>query len=516
VTPAERVDAQLEALYAQVPDVGCKGLCTDACGPIDGGIRERARMARAGVRLPPVDVAIRKMASTPDNYECPALVDGRCSTYLVRPMVCFLPGTWVYTSQGPKRIEEIFAGDLVHGADGRLHRVLAARSRIFIGPIVNVRHTGTHMPCWSTSDHLWLTARQKDKRKRPDPQWRRADELIPKLHSKAGDYLCFPRAFEGPDPVKFLDVSAYVQGRREGDYLMPFTRGGRPVRGIVQKVPAEIAIDDELLFLIGLYLAEGSASIQGAEFTMHPDERDVLERVGKYLTTLGITSHVLRVKRTATLTISSALFGRLMKSLCGVGAAEKRLHPSLFEKLSHAQLWQIYEAWDLGDGCKYHPERQMTTTTVSERLAAQMTFIALSNGLFPRIYTSQRSDRNSRSYALLLFPSNWRKPKNGHGTKLMHDDQFVYTPAVGQGGQYRRGIDVIQKHYEGPVFDLQVEDAESFVTSSGVAHNCRLSPRSRPCSASPAPARGLKAFIPTPVATKPVPPTKRPGEKRHP
>jgi hypothetical protein len=90
---AEQVDAQLETLYAQVPDVGCKGLCVDACGPIDGGPRELVRMARAGVRLPPREIAIRRMASTPDNYECPALKDGRCSTYAARPMICHLWGS---------------------------------------------------------------------------------------------------------------------------------------------------------------------------------------------------------------------------------------------------------------------------------------------------------------------------------------------------------------------------------------------------------------------------------------
>lgn len=91
-TLAERVDAQLEALYDQVPDIGCLGLCADVCGPIDGGHRERVRMARAGVPLPPKDEAVRKMASTPGNYECPALVDGQCSTYQARPMICRLWG----------------------------------------------------------------------------------------------------------------------------------------------------------------------------------------------------------------------------------------------------------------------------------------------------------------------------------------------------------------------------------------------------------------------------------------
>lgn len=85
---AEEVDAELEALYAKVPEIGCKGLCVDACGPVDGGPRELVRMARAGVRLPPREDAVRRMASTPDNYECPALVDGRCSTYEARPLIC--------------------------------------------------------------------------------------------------------------------------------------------------------------------------------------------------------------------------------------------------------------------------------------------------------------------------------------------------------------------------------------------------------------------------------------------
>lgn len=45
----------------------------------------------------------------------------------------------------------------------------------------------------------------------------------------------------------------------------------------------------------------------------------------------------------------------------------------------------------------------------------------------------------------------------------MLDDDYTYTPS-GDGES---------RFYSGPVFDLQVETAESFVTSSGIAHNCR-------------------------------------------
>lgn len=88
---AEEVDAELDALYDQVPDVGCKGLCADACTAIDGGPRELVRMTRAGVRLPPREEAIIATETKP-GWRCPALVDGQCSVYRVRPMICRLWG----------------------------------------------------------------------------------------------------------------------------------------------------------------------------------------------------------------------------------------------------------------------------------------------------------------------------------------------------------------------------------------------------------------------------------------
>ncbi len=152
--------------------------------------------------------------------------------------------------------------------------------------------------------------------------------------------------------------------------------------------------------------------------------------------------------------------------------AEKRLNPRLFGTLSHAQLWQVFQAWEVGDGRKMIRERETSATTTSEWLAAQMGFVALANGLFPRTYVSHTSKRSGPCYDVHLFPSNWRNCKPGFGTRNMQDEHLLYTPAVAQG-QYRHAAEVC-KHYAGPVFDLQIDGAESFVTSSGIAHNCRL------------------------------------------
>lgn len=79
-------DGALNVLYEWVPSVACKGLCHYVCTTVDAGPRERQRIADAGVTLPLFVV------DGEHGHTCPALVDGRCSVYDVRPMICRLWG----------------------------------------------------------------------------------------------------------------------------------------------------------------------------------------------------------------------------------------------------------------------------------------------------------------------------------------------------------------------------------------------------------------------------------------
>jgi len=80
-------DAALQALYAKVPDVACKGRCAPSCGPTDYSGRELTRVRTAGG-----DLTSTERLRRGGPRDCPALVDGRCSVYQVRPMVCRLWG----------------------------------------------------------------------------------------------------------------------------------------------------------------------------------------------------------------------------------------------------------------------------------------------------------------------------------------------------------------------------------------------------------------------------------------
>lgn len=86
---------QLQAIYDQVPNIKCKGSCTDECTFIPvtrvellavertalGPVRT-LEDARPGVEVLGIDA----------NNKCQLLVGGRCSVYESRPLICRLYG----------------------------------------------------------------------------------------------------------------------------------------------------------------------------------------------------------------------------------------------------------------------------------------------------------------------------------------------------------------------------------------------------------------------------------------
>lgn len=88
--------AVLQEIYAQIPNVDCKGLCWNACAAILVGPYELLRLqTAAGLGLetleledaPPGSVLLTNAAKDL-VAPCPLLVAGRCSVYETRPIIC--------------------------------------------------------------------------------------------------------------------------------------------------------------------------------------------------------------------------------------------------------------------------------------------------------------------------------------------------------------------------------------------------------------------------------------------
>jgi Fe-S-cluster containining protein len=87
--------AALEALYAELPSLECRGLCWHSCGPVDMSDTERERIAERGVTIPRYDRAgAERYQATGTVEACPALGPFRtCGVHEIRPMICRLWGS---------------------------------------------------------------------------------------------------------------------------------------------------------------------------------------------------------------------------------------------------------------------------------------------------------------------------------------------------------------------------------------------------------------------------------------
>ncbi len=86
----------MQALYAQIPNINCQGLCHQSCTIIPAAKIEikRVRDACKGNVFHPIRFmrAMKEDPETPKLPSCKALIDKKCSIYSMRPAICRLYG----------------------------------------------------------------------------------------------------------------------------------------------------------------------------------------------------------------------------------------------------------------------------------------------------------------------------------------------------------------------------------------------------------------------------------------
>lgn len=77
-----KVAHRLDAVYATLPTMECKGLCQESCGPLGMTPAEAKRLKELTGIEPSCD----------ESLTCVYLKEGRCSAYEARPAICRLWG----------------------------------------------------------------------------------------------------------------------------------------------------------------------------------------------------------------------------------------------------------------------------------------------------------------------------------------------------------------------------------------------------------------------------------------
>lgn len=355
---------------------------------------------------------------------------------------CFAAGTPVYTDCGIKNIEDIVVGDMVLTHKGRFRKVLATKESVSNDTyeFQSMMNTTKH---YVTGNHLLYS----------NSGWKRVDELR-----------------VGTDLVAH---SCRVERDIAGDIYFETedTRNRITIPGAftAKRVPDSVVVDEELAWALGFWFAEGSTTDNGAIRVTHGDEGPCQKWASIISSKFGLNPSVHHSKGRNWFNgeVHSVDLQRNFDALFGKGCKTKTLPLAWMKTKWRKEVFDSFiEGFYLGDGFKTISGKifEITNTT----LASQIVLKLLENGY--------RASAQYRKYI------HFNKAKNNgvYNAVVSFSEHNVKRTSIRDGvrmndGLYYCGILSVNKiGKEMKVYDIQVEEDESFSAGGLIAHNCFL------------------------------------------
>ncbi|MFA4887346.1 MAG: FAD-dependent oxidoreductase [Candidatus Nanoarchaeia archaeon] len=411
--------------------------------------------------------------------------------------LCVLPGTKVITNPSSRQIQFLKEGEKVFTREGKFEKIHATLKKDYNGEIVNLRPRYFHKTLKLTADHLVLAARPL--RNHPnyrlnckrefgekwmdhlknvimyDPAW------IPAKDLRKGDYLLYPIMKEVKDKteIKISEVVEVLIDKDDQCYNKQETHTS-------VRIPNTISLNDDFLYLIGYYIAEGHSS-RGLVFSFEKTEKEYVEEVASLIKKVfKVEAYIDESATSLQVKCYSSIIGEFFKALFGEESFSKKL-PIWALFLSKEKQGKIFRTMWFGDG--YKREKGLHYVTSSEQLAYQLKLIFLRMGAIPHFFVKTIDEQNKKTHKIngriihakhdkyeLEIGGAWLEPI----CKLMNiqHDWIKERKSVNYFGWFDGDHAVIpinslsKENYVGPVFDLTVENSHSFVTDVACVHNC--------------------------------------------
>lgn len=425
--------------------------------------------------------------------------------------VCFPPGTLVNTALGWKKIEDIGPGDRVLSGDGTYQRVTASIERPYEGDLISIRSSVNTNDVRATVLHPFLAmrssheikgtcgpkcdsyikrgdgnARREDVHKLPSGNWQARVQIHgtrKKGRISLGTYATKKEAVEVIEAYKRENLPPTHQLKWEeaqnvvaGDWLVPqwsreavkdintvtvpIDMSTKKKRGSVMKGSNIFTVDEDFLWMIGMYLAEGSKGTRSIEFSLHAMEKSFQDRLLFFFNNYGYSPKLYVKGNRAGVVVNSQKLCRWFQEWLGSYAWEKRI-PQEFMLLPEHKLRAILQGVYDGDGSKR--DREIIQT--SEVLTLQLVELLHRVGEQPlvRDYISRtplESGNKRRPAYCVSWAEDSLKHKNRKGRWVFKNNLLANVRKVNR------------ECYRGSVYNLEVEGEHTYVVNGLVVHNC--------------------------------------------
>lgn len=411
--------------------------------------------------------------------------------------LCALPGELIQTESGVKPIEDIEVYEKVLTHTGDFQPVLARKQRAYAGSVRTIRpHYGLSMTY--THGHPFLVRRDGFADWMPIEKIKKTDELFVPVDNSVNDIKSISvwdtldesewmpilneteiSELEIPEYVTWTDSEAKYKSyiRREvgraidngasvGDVWKMRKRAAQH-----SPLKSTIEINDEFLWFVGIYLAEGSVSKDGVIISLGPTEQDYAQKVVDYAASLGLDAVTYIKKNHIIVRVYSIAFGAWIHSLIGTGFAKKEM-PEWMLKLSEEKLAVILRGYFDGDGC--YGDVRVHAASASYKLAHQVERAIRKLGIVTTINKSEYVNYMGKECTLYMIgpcKADTNKFMEKIGLSPNYADRERAFAEWDDNGYWVKVFKIEDYEYEGMVYNLTVDKDNSYV-GSVATHNC--------------------------------------------
>jgi len=243
------------------------------------------------------------------------------------------------------------------------------------------------------------------------------------------------------------------------------------------KIKRYIKISDDLLYVFGWYLAEGSCENgKRLEFSMGIDEIEDANKIATIICKeFGIKEVIVRKMKTqCAVRVSNTALAIIFKELFGDCALNKRVPKILFDHKK--SLMPMIDAYIKGDGHISLNSNLINFTTISTSLAFQIQSILASNSIFLSIREIEpRNFSIYKQYICTIAPCHLRRYMDlvAMDGKLDREGKRNSKPYFIETNThfFIPIISIKEIVEEVDVYDLCVENSHSFIANGIVCHN---------------------------------------------
>ncbi|MDI6606021.1 MAG: hypothetical protein QME65_02625 [Candidatus Omnitrophota bacterium] len=425
-------------------------------------------------------------------------IDENC---MVVPAHCLLPGSLVHTSKGMKAIENISNKDYVYTHKMRFKKVTESLQRDYEGKILHIKPyyfregieatpehpffiMKTHKNCASRGSFCMPNCSQLKYKgcsrkffKNYHLQWIEAKDI------EVNDIMVFPRFNNVIKDRLNIRINELIPAGfilKKGKIAY---KGNR-----TSFIKNKIKINADFCRLVGYFVSEGyTNSRDGIAFCFLKNEsayiNDVISLMQKIfgikLAKIQSKQNISGVELIFYSKILCRLFGRLFYVDTKVKKAHSKSLPNWMLELPFAKQAEIIKGWWRGD----------KGYTVSEILMNQMKVLFLRLGIIPSIGRDSIEEYKIRGKHFIGAREILAKHDIFHFNNLsFFEDKFKLlkevefkkfkTKSMGRHGWMDRSYvylpvrDIRQKRYKGRVYNLEVENDNSYVCDFATVHNC--------------------------------------------